>query len=126
MKQFICCVYILLLNIFRCEYERLHNIFKYTEDISIAKGLIYLKYLHDIVKRQVAAKITDDIPLNDIVYKVLINVVRNYKETQVVDKRTFSRLPQSHLEKIQQVYSFIIVKVVFILFDEILGFREYH
>ncbi|XP_018561947.1 activating signal cointegrator 1 complex subunit 3 isoform X3 [Anoplophora glabripennis] len=86
-----------------CEYERLHNVFKHAEDISIAKGLIYLKYLYDVIKRQVTAKIKDDIPLDDVVYKALINAVKDYKKNQVVDKRIFSRLPQSHLDKIQQV-----------------------
>lgn len=96
-------MYVFLFYIFRCEYERLHNVFKYADDINTAKGLIYLKYLQDVIKKQVTAKIKDDIPLDETVYKVLISAIRGYKENQVVDKRIFSRLPQSQLAKIQQV-----------------------
>ncbi|KAJ8967760.1 hypothetical protein NQ314_002643 [Rhamnusium bicolor] len=94
-----------------CEFERLQDVFKYADDINIAKGLIYLKYLHNVIKKQIVARINDDVPLEDIVYRVLINVVKNYMKNRELNRQVFSRLPQSHLEKIKEVLENIIERL---------------
>ncbi|KAJ8917587.1 hypothetical protein NQ315_000070 [Exocentrus adspersus] len=81
-----------------CEYERLCNVFKYTEDVNIAKGLIYLNYLNDVVKKQLTARNTDEIALSDTVYKVLIGVIKNYTEDQALENIN-ERLPSNFYEK---------------------------
>ncbi|KAJ8934565.1 hypothetical protein NQ318_017264 [Aromia moschata] len=72
-----------------CEYERLQDVFKYADDSDIVKGLIYLKYLHDVIKKEVVAKIKDEIPIDDLVYKVLVNITKDYMESHVVNKHFF-------------------------------------
>ncbi|XP_056637201.1 activating signal cointegrator 1 complex subunit 3-like isoform X1 [Diorhabda sublineata] len=85
-----------------CEYDRLENFFKYADNFQTAQGLMYLKYLHDVVKQQVSSKIQDDIPLENIINDILIDLVKYYKENGVVNKQVFSRLPQSHIQKIEK------------------------
>nr|CAH7750403.1 unnamed protein product [Callosobruchus chinensis] len=91
------------ITVAECEYERLQDVFKYTADPNIAEGLLYLKYIHDVVKKQMTAQIQDDVPIQEIVYNVVNKVVRKYKLYREIDKDVLCKLPQSHIEKIAQV-----------------------
>ncbi|KAJ8984827.1 hypothetical protein NQ317_013026 [Molorchus minor] len=94
-------------SIAKCEFERIENVFKYTKNFNTAKGLIYLKYLYDTVKKEVTAKVKDDIPLHEVVYTILINIIKTYMINEEVNKQVFSRLPQIHLDKIKEALEHI-------------------
>ncbi|XP_072381205.1 activating signal cointegrator 1 complex subunit 3-like isoform X2 [Diabrotica undecimpunctata] len=86
-----------------CEFDRLQNVFKYADNIHTAHGLVYLKYLQDVIKKQVISKIQDDIPVENVVYEKVLQLVKAYKENGVFIKNVFSRLSQSHLQNIEKV-----------------------
>lgn len=88
---------------FRCEFERLENVFKYAENIETASGLLYLTFLHNVVKKQIEAQIKDDRPLDEEIYRLVNRVVRCYKENEKIDVGVFPKLPQSQLDKIKIV-----------------------
>lgn len=92
----------LKLLIFRCEYDRLENVLK-----STVEGLVYLKYLKNIIKKQILVRIQDDIPLNTVICNVLIRLVRDYHQNRVLDKQLFSGVPQLHLKEIEKVDLFL-------------------
>lgn len=75
----------------------------YTDDFNIAEGLIYLKYIHNVVRKIILSNLREDIPLDNLVYNTLNKLIRNYKLNHEIDKKVFSRFPPSKLKKIEQV-----------------------
>lgn len=74
-----------------------------TDDFYVAEALIYLKYIHNVVKKQIYSNIRDDIPKDNLVYRKLIEVIRYYMRNHVLDKHFFYRYPPNKLKKIEQV-----------------------
>lgn len=97
---------------FRCEFERLQSTFMNTDDFYVAEGLIYLKYIHNVVKKQIYSSVRDDIPRDNLVYRKLIEVIRYYIENHELDKQFFYRFPPNKLKKIELVRQFV-TKVVY-------------
>lgn len=88
----------------------------FTEDFDIAEGLIYLKYIYNVISKMVYTNVREDIPLENLVYSTLNSLIRNYKTNHEIDKHIFSRFPQKKLEKIEQVCQLVIIlKFIIIL-----------
>lgn len=78
-----------------------------TDDFNIAEGLIYLKYIYNIISKMIYTNVREDIPLETLVYGTLNSVIRNYKTNHKIDKHLFTKFPPKKLEKIEQVSSHI-------------------
>lgn len=75
----------------------------YTNDFDVAEGLIYLKYIHNVISKLIYSNVKDEIPLDHLVYNKLNTLIRSYKQTHKIDKTVFSRFPPNKLKKIEEV-----------------------
>lgn len=92
---------------FRCEFDRIQSTFINTDDFYIAEALIYLKYLHNVVSKQIYSNVRHDIPLENLVYNKVVKIIRYYIEDHEIDKTIFYRFPPNKLKKIELVSSLI-------------------
>lgn len=88
---------------FRCEFDRLQNIFVYTDNFSRAEGLFYLRYLYNVIRKLIYSNKQDDVPLDNLVYNALNRLVRNFRRNHQIDKKIFSKFSPNKLDKIEQV-----------------------
>lgn len=87
----------------RCEFDRLQRTFTFTNDFDSAEGLIYLKYVYNVIRKSIYSNVKDEIPLDNLVYNKFNTLIRNYKENHEIDKTLFSRFTPSKIKKIEQV-----------------------
>lgn len=78
-----------------------------TDDFNTAEGLIYLKYIHNIISKMVYTNVRDDVPLENLMYGVLNSLIRNYKTNHKIDRQFFCKFPPKKLERIELVGSAI-------------------
>lgn len=74
-----------------------------TDDFNIAEGLIYLKYIYNIISKMVCTNVREDIPLENLMYGILNSLIRNYKTNHKIDKHIFPKYSPKKLEKIELV-----------------------
>lgn len=96
-------IQILPYSISECEYERIENLFKYSNDSNTSTGLIFLHYFRDIIKRQIEVTIKDDVPLEEIICKNIVKILKEYKLRQYFNRQFFVKLPANTLERIYKL-----------------------
>nr|XP_023023600.1 uncharacterized protein LOC111511815 [Leptinotarsa decemlineata] len=99
------------LSVAECEYERLKYFFKYAHNVETAEGLIYLNYLHSEVKKQIAFRIGDEIPIDSVICNILTRIVKLYSKRSEIVQQVFVRLSQNHLKKIEKALENLIEKL---------------
>lgn len=65
--------------------------------------MLYLELLRGLVKKQVNTLVKDDIPLEDFVYEIVLNILKNYKKHRQLKTQFFPGLSVSDLENVKKV-----------------------
>lgn len=69
---------------------------------------MYLKYLRDIVSKQISAKIEGEAPLEESTYEYVVKILKEYKHRRHFKKQFFCKMSASSLEKINEVCTIMI------------------
>ncbi|XP_066155619.1 activating signal cointegrator 1 complex subunit 3-like [Euwallacea fornicatus] len=93
-----------------CEYNSIENTFKYSDDLEVAKGLIYLKYLQEAVKKQIGG-LNNDIPFENILYSNIVKILWNYHKKSDFKNNIFSGLPPAAIENIKEAIENIVERL---------------
>ncbi|XP_050304437.1 activating signal cointegrator 1 complex subunit 3 [Anthonomus grandis grandis] len=94
-----------------CEYDRLENHFKYSQDSETGQGLVYLQCLHDEVRKQVRVQHNSETPIDDFVYENVLKILKDYARHRHFNKQYFSKVPARTLKKIEGVVDNIVNKL---------------